>query len=44
MKPFRIKGENYETFYCACNGGNSILVFRDQPLVVVITTTAYSAM
>lgn len=40
-KTYRSKGKNYETFYCSGNGGNKIFVFRNEPLVVVITATAY---
>ncbi|MEO8619591.1 MAG: serine hydrolase [bacterium] len=43
-KKLRVNGRSYETFYCAGNGGNSIFIFKDQPLVVVITATAYGAM
>jgi len=43
-KTYKVKGKAYETFYCAGNGGNKIFVFKDQPLVVVITATAYGAM
>lgn len=31
----------HDAFYCAGNGGNYIIVFKDQPLVIVITSTAY---
>jgi CubicO group peptidase (beta-lactamase class C family) len=31
----------FEAFYATGNGGNKIFVFKDQPLVVVITATAY---
>lgn len=40
-KTFHVNGRNYETWYCAGNGGNSIFVFKDQPLVIVITAAAY---
>jgi CubicO group peptidase (beta-lactamase class C family) len=40
-KQYLVKGKRYETFYCAGNGGNKIFVFRDQPLVIVITASAY---
>lgn len=43
-KTYKVNGKAYETFYCAGNGGNKIFVFKDQPLVVVITATAYGAM
>ncbi|WP_246138978.1 serine hydrolase domain-containing protein [Mucilaginibacter frigoritolerans] len=42
-KKYVVKNKAYETFYCAGNGGNSIFVFKDQPLVIVITATAYGA-
>lgn len=40
-KSFPVKDKLYEAFYCAGNGGNYIIVFKDQPLVIVITATAY---
>ncbi|MES2773103.1 MAG: serine hydrolase [Bacteroidota bacterium] len=40
-KSFRVGDKSYEAFYAAGNGGNYILVFKDQPLVIVITATAY---
>ena len=40
-KKYHVQGQDYETFYCAGNGGNKIFVFKDQPLVVVVTATAY---
>lgn len=40
-KSFAVRNTSYEAFYCAGNGGNYILVFKDQPLVIVITATAY---
>jgi CubicO group peptidase (beta-lactamase class C family) len=36
------KGKQHEMFLATGNGGNKIFVFRDQPLVVVITATAYN--
>jgi len=42
-RKYVVKGKSYETFYCAGNGGNKIFVFKDQPLVVVITATAYGS-
>jgi len=38
---YKVNGHPYETFYCTGNGGNKIFVFIDQPLVIVITATAY---
>ncbi len=40
-KVFRTKQKNYEAFYCAGNGGNYIIVLKDQPVVIVITASAY---
>ncbi|TGE03828.1 serine hydrolase domain-containing protein [Hymenobacter fodinae] len=42
-KTYHVQGKSYETYYCAGNGGNTIFVFKDQPLVVVVTATAYGA-
>ncbi len=42
-KKYIVKDKAYETFYCAGNGGNKIYIFMDQPLVIVITATAYGA-
>lgn len=39
-----VNGAFYEAFYAAGNGGNYVLVFKDQPLVVVITATAYGQL
>lgn len=40
-KTYTAHNKNYETFYCAGNGGNKIYIFKNQPLVIVITATAY---
>lgn len=40
-KTYQVKGKSCETYYCSGNGGNKIFVFKDQPLVVVVTATAY---
>lgn len=40
-KSFDVNNKSYEAFYCAGNGGNYILIFKDLPLVIVITATAY---
>lgn len=40
-KSFTVNNRSYEAFYCAGNGGNYILIFKELPLVVVITATAY---
>ncbi len=39
---FNVNGKPYEAFYATGNGGNKIFIFKDQPLVVVITATAYN--
>jgi CubicO group peptidase (beta-lactamase class C family) len=40
-KKYTVNGQAYETFYCAGNGGNKIFVFKGQPLVIIVTATAY---
>lgn len=40
-KRYHVNGREYETWYCTGNGGNKIFIFKDQPLVVVITASAY---
>lgn len=40
-KSYLVNNELYEAFYCAGNGGNYILIFKNQPLVIVITASAY---
>jgi CubicO group peptidase (beta-lactamase class C family) len=40
-KKYIVRDKAYETYYCAGNGGNKIYVFTNQPLVIVITSTAY---
>ncbi|MFD0792253.1 serine hydrolase domain-containing protein [Mucilaginibacter litoreus] len=41
-KTYQVNNKTYETWYCTGNGGNKIFVFKDAPLVVVITSTAYN--
>lgn len=41
-KTYHVNGKDYEVYYCSGNGGNKIMVFKDQPLVIVITATAYN--
>jgi CubicO group peptidase (beta-lactamase class C family) len=38
---YHVDGRPYETFFCTGNGGNKIFVLLDQPLVIVVTATAY---
>lgn len=40
-RTYYVNGKPYETYYCAGNGGNKIYIFKDQPLVVVVTATAF---
>ena len=39
---YNVNGNQYEAFYSSGNGGNKIFIFKDQPLVVVITARAYN--
>lgn len=41
-KTFDIEGKNYEVYYSSGNGGNKIFIFKDQPFVIVVTSTAYN--
>lgn len=43
-KKYKVAGKEYETFYCAGNGGNKIFVFPNHPWVIVITASAYGAI
>jgi len=40
-KTYQVGSTSCETWYCTGNGGNKIFVFKDQPLVIVVTATAY---
>lgn len=41
-KTYQTGGKSYETFYATGNGGNKIFVFKDEPLVIIITAAAYN--
>lgn len=41
-KTVTVNGKNYETFYCAGNGGNEFIIFKDLPLTIIITSKAYN--
>ena len=41
-KTFIINEINYEAFYCAGNGGNEFIIFKDLPLTIIITSKAYN--
>lgn len=43
-KSFKVNDQSYEAFYCAGNGGNYILIFKELSLVIVITATAYGQL
>lgn len=40
-KKYQIGDQKYEVNYASGNGGNKIFVFKDIPVIVVITATAY---
>ncbi len=40
-KSFKVNNKSYEAFYCAGNGGNYVLIFKELHIVVVITAIAY---
>lgn len=42
-KTYAIGDTEYEVSYCSGNGGNKIFIFKDLPLVVVITASAYGS-
>jgi len=41
-KNYNVNNNSYEVYACSGNGGNKIFVFTGQPLVVVITSTAFN--
>ncbi len=41
-RTYQVNGRAYETYYCSGNGGNKIFIFKDQPLVVVVTARAFN--
>ena len=41
-KTYKINGLDYEVYYSSGNGGNRIFIFKNQPIVIVITSTAYN--
>ena len=41
-KTYKLNGKKYEVYYSSGNGGNRIYIFKDQPIVIVITSTAYN--
>jgi CubicO group peptidase (beta-lactamase class C family) len=43
-KTYKINDLDYEVYYSSGNGGNRIFIFKDQPIVIVITSTAYNTL
>lgn len=41
-KTYKVNGVNYEVYYSSGNGGNRIFIFKDYPMVIVLTSTAYN--
>ena len=41
-KTYKVNDLEYEVYYSSGNGGNRIFIFTDQPIVIVITSTAYN--
>lgn len=41
-RTYKVNGKDYEMYYCSGNGGNKIFVFKDLPVVIVITSNAYN--
>lgn len=40
-KTFVVAGKSYQVYYSSGNGGNKIYIFKDLPVVIVITASAY---
>lgn len=41
-KTYTVDNKNYEVYYSSGNGGNKIFIFKDHPIIIVITATAYN--
>jgi hypothetical protein len=41
-KTYKNAGVDYEVYYASGNGGNKIFIFKDHPIVIVVTSTAYN--
>lgn len=41
-KTYKVNGAEYEVYYSSGNGGNRIFIFKDKPVVIVITSKAYN--
>lgn len=40
-KTYDVNGQSYEAWYASGNGGNKIMMFPEQDIVIVLTATAY---
>jgi len=38
---YTVQGKSYQAAYCSGNGGNKVFIFKDLPLVIIVTATAY---
>ncbi|MES2517377.1 MAG: serine hydrolase [Bacteroidota bacterium] len=41
-KTYHVDEKNYEVYNSSGNGGNKIFIFKDQPIVMIVTSTAYN--
>ena len=41
-KTYKVNGLEYEVYYSSGNGGNRIFIFKNKPIVIIITSTAYN--
>lgn len=41
-KTYHEPARAYEVYYASGNGGNRVIIFKDQPIVMVITSTAFN--
>jgi CubicO group peptidase (beta-lactamase class C family) len=41
-KTYSVNGKDHEVYYSSGNGGNKIFIFKDQPIVIIVTATAYN--
>jgi CubicO group peptidase (beta-lactamase class C family) len=41
-KTYKVNDVDYEVYYSSGNGGNRVFIFKDHPIVIVITSTAFN--
>jgi len=41
-KTYNVNGKDHEVYYCSGNGGSKVFVFKDLPMVIVVTATAFN--